>query len=157
GVNVALMASSECARRFYESLGLNPNLAPITHIPFVLLFGELVPMFAARTYPEHMAKMGIPLLYLSSKILSPCIAVIDVLFQFLNRTFKGTQNKSHVFLSRDELQKLLEEHEAGPGTEKELYFTQMIGNIFSLRGKKAALFMKHLALVPAVSSRSSIE
>lgn len=157
GVNCALMASSECARRLYEALGMNPNFAPITHIPFVLLFGELVPMFAARIYAEHMSRLGIPLLYLSSKILAPFIAVVDFFFRNISRyTGKKEEREATAFLSREELQKLIEEHESGPIPDTGEHFHEIIGNLFSLRAKRAFQLMEKITHTPRVSSHTTI-
>ena len=57
GVNVALIIGSECARRFYAALGLNPDLAALTQILLVLIFAEISPMFAGRRYAEHVASL----------------------------------------------------------------------------------------------------
>lgn len=153
GVNVALMLSSESSRRLFESLGYDPNLALFAEIPFVLIFGELVPMFAARIYPDHASRLGAPLLYLSSKVLYPLNALMDTIFRYTNRLFtKKGQEETHHFLSRDELQKLLEEHH---GTE-ETPLHAMIGNIFSLKNKQAVQLMVPLASFTCVSSHATI-
>src|SRR5262245_63138653 len=68
-VNSATVFGSEFSREFHEAIGLSPDLAPLTQVLLVLIFGELSPMFAARTHSEHMALLGIPLLYASAKIL----------------------------------------------------------------------------------------
>ena len=70
-VNTVIQIGSEAARRFYESIGISPDFAPVTQIIIVLIFGELVPLFAARRYPEHVAKLGVPVAYFVSKILTP--------------------------------------------------------------------------------------
>jgi len=158
GVNVALMASSECARELYHSLGLNPNLAPLTHIPFILLFGELVPMFAARTHPEHMSRLGIPFLYLSAKLLTPLAKIVEFFFRHISRKIGGKEaQETTAFLSREELQKLIEEHETGPTQEREQGFDAIIGNIFALRNKQAFQLMEKLHNVPCMSSHTTVE
>jgi putative hemolysin len=114
GVNVALVVSSESMRQFLTALHVNPNYAPCFHIPYVLIFGELVPMFAARRHPEHMAKLGIPLLWLVSKILSPVTLFIDFCCSLLRSLFvKKETQKGLPHLQRDELEELLEERKRG--------------------------------------------
>jgi len=153
GVNAALMISSECARRFYDACGLNHNLAPLTQIPFILIFGELVPMFAARTHPEHMIRLGMPFLYLSAKIMKPLADIVDFFFRQISRLIGRKETKeTQAFLSRDELQKLIEEHEAGVTPEGEEEFDAMVGNIFTFQAKAAFQLMEPLtkeALLPA--------
>ena len=155
GVNVALMASSECARRLYEALGLNPNFAPLTHIPFILLFGELVPMFAARIHAEHMCRLGIPFLFLSAQILTPLTKIVDFCFHHLKR-YAGAKEARKSLLNRDELQKLIEEHEIGPTADFDTQFNAIIGNIFSLRSKNATLLMEKLNQVPCLASHTLV-
>src|SRR5437870_4174382 len=55
------------------------------------------------------------------------------------------------FLSRDELQMLLEEHQGGESTENKI-----MDNIFSLRSKRAFQLMQRLSQVPCVSSRTTV-
>ena len=153
GVNVALMLSSESSRQLFESLGYDPNLAPLAEIPFVLIVGELVPMFAARIYPDHAARLGSPLLYLSSKILYPLNACMDLFFRYTDRFLsKKGHDEMGQFLSRDELQKLLEEHH---GIEETPLYA-MIGNIFTLKNKQAFQLMQKLEDCPCVSSHATI-
>ena len=158
GVNLALMASSECARRLYESLGWNPNLAPLTQIPFVLIFGELVPMFAARVYSEHTAKLGMPLLSLSAKLLTPISNIVDLLFQQLNRLMGGRQMKEPTaFLSRDELQRMIEESELPKTASEAQHVNDIIANIFSIRNKQAFQLMERLVQIPCISTQTTIK
>ena len=79
-VNIALVLSSESMRQCFCAMGLNPNLAPLVNVPYVLIVGELIPMFAARLFPEHMARVGSPLLWVSSKVLAPIVLLFDFLF-----------------------------------------------------------------------------
>ncbi|NRA89902.1 MAG: DUF21 domain-containing protein [Simkaniaceae bacterium] len=87
GVNTAMQFGSECARRFYSSLELSPDWAPITQIFVVLIFAELSPMFAARRYAENVCMLGIPILYFTSFILRPIVFVLDLICRFVNFLF----------------------------------------------------------------------
>jgi len=136
GVNTALQLGSESSRRFYESLGFSPDWAPLTQIVLVLIFAEISPLLAGRRYAEHVAMLGIPLLYLSSLILTPIILLFDVLCSFVNKLI-GTPQTTGYYLSRDELQKMLEEHEEGDPEE----FQKLVSNIFSLKTKTAKELM----------------
>ena len=73
GVNAALQFGSECARQFYQSLGLSPDWAALSQIFLVLILAELAPMFAARRYAEHVCMLGIPIIYVFSKVMVPLI------------------------------------------------------------------------------------
>ncbi len=146
GVNVAMMISSESSRRLFETWGFDPNLAPLAEIPFLVIFGELIPMFAARLYPDHASRLGIPLLYASAKLLSPITAFISFFF------------KKHEapFLSRDELQKLLEEHQAGYLGDQISKENDFIANIFSLRNIRAFQIMQKLDTLLLLSTHTNV-
>ena len=63
GVTTALQFGSECARRFYISLDLSPDWAPLSQVIIVLIFAELAPLFAARRYAENVVMLGIPIIF----------------------------------------------------------------------------------------------
>lgn len=157
GVNVALMVSSESSRRLFEAWGLDPNFAPLAEIPVVLIFGELIPMFAARIYADHASRLGVSLLYFSAKLLYPIIQSFEFFFRTVGRIFgKKEKQESLPFLSRDELQMLLEEHQAGFPGETEEADDMIMSNIFALRNKRAFQLMQRLNQVQCVSSRSQV-
>jgi len=147
GVNVAMMMSSECSRRLFETWGFDPNFAPLAAIPFLIIFGELIPMFAARLYPDHASRLGIPIVYATTKLLSP-------LFSALSYFFKKTYHAPH--LSRDELQRLLEEHQAGYLGEESTPENPFISNIFSLRSMRAFQLMKRLDQLLCLSTHTTV-
>ncbi len=132
GVNAALQFGSECARRFYENIGLNPDLAPITQIFIVLIFAELAPMFAARRHAEQVAMAGAPIIYISSIIFRPIIWVLDSLCTLVHKLTQKTPPPS-VYLSREELQILF-------GDEEES--STITTRIFSLKTKDAKELMQ---------------
>jgi magnesium and cobalt exporter, CNNM family len=156
GVNMALVVGSECAREFYAALGLNPDLSPLTQVIFVLIFGELAPMFAARSHAERVGMRGAPLLYFSAKIMTPlllCVKGITKLCQFF---IGGKEDFANIYLSQDELQKILEEQEEFPseGTGEE--FNAIAANIFTVRKKTAKLIMTPIKDVPMLPSNATI-
>jgi CBS domain containing-hemolysin-like protein len=156
-VNLALMASSECARRTYEALGYNPNFSPLIHIPFVLIFGELVPMFAARLHADHMSRLGIPFLYMSAKILTPAARVVDFFFRNFTRYFSAfTAKAAPAFLNREELQRLLEEHETGEMADTSLKLNATIRNIFALQNKQAFQLMEKITTAACFPLSASV-
>jgi putative hemolysin len=150
GVNAALQFGSEYSRRFYESLSLSPDLAPLTQIILVIIFSEIAPILAGRRYAEHVAMMGIPFLYLCSIILRPFIWLLDLLCRGVNRLVRTPATSGH-YLSREELQKILEERD--PLSQAEGGdFNTIVANIFSLRTKVARellLPLKQVQMVPA--------
>lgn len=144
GVNVALVMGSESMRRLFSALNMNPNYSPLVNVPYILIVGELIPMFAARLHPEHMAKLGIPVLWVLSRLLSPITLFFDALFQKIRLLiFKKPQQKVHVRLQRDELRDLLQER-------KRSYFDKaahetLVSRVFSLREKPVSTFMKPIS------------
>ncbi len=126
-INVALLVGSEASRRLYESLGFDPDLAPITQVLFVLIFGELAPLFAARKHPESVALFGTPIVCFLSRILIPVVWILEGLSHLL-----GKSKQFSFFLSREEVQKAFEEsHGNLARSENE----QMMSHVFSLRNK----------------------
>jgi len=152
GVNTFLQIGSEASRRFYESLNLNPDIAPVTQIIVVLIFAELSPMFAARRYSEHVAMLSIPIIIFTSKILTPVIVLIDWIAYIFTRIL-GQKRTVSVFLSREEIQRAFEEIEVG---QKEDVNT-VVGNIFSLKSKVASEIMIPMGMSQLSSSESTLK
>lgn len=148
GVNIAMMLGSECSRRMYSAMGLPPDLAPLTEVVLVIIIGDLAPMFAARRHPEAIGMMGIPVVYLSAQIMKPLLVCVDYLLKGM--TFlSGKQQRplNEYFVSREELQKTLEEHEGGTVSR---HFSDIVSHIFDLRDKRAGEIMTSLSpLVPS--------
>jgi len=147
-INAALQLGSECARRFYESIGLSPDFAPLSQVIIVLIFAEVAPLFAGRRYAEHAALFGIPILYGASILLRPLIWLFDLFCRLVHKII-GSKESPGFYLSRDELQKILEEQE-----EEE--FNTTVKNIFNLKTKTAKEFMKPLSSVQLVPSLCTV-
>jgi len=152
GITTSLMVGSECARRLYDSLGFNPDWSPLTQIVLVIIFAEVAPMFAGRRYAEHAAMLGIPLLYFCSILLRPVIWVLDLLCRGLNYLI-GNTISSDQYLSREELQNIIEEREEAvvPAAAKK-EFNTVVANIFSLKNKIAKELMQPLTSVQMIPS-----
>jgi putative hemolysin len=152
GVNSALVVGSECARRFYDSMGLSPDWAPLSQIFIVLIFAEIVPMFAGRRYAEHVSMLAIPILFFFSILLRPVIWMLDLLCRGINRLIVKSV-PAGAYLSREELQNIFEEREetiTTGATKQE--FNTVVANIFSLKNKTAKDLMLPLTHVPLVPS-----
>ncbi len=143
GVNIALVVGSECSRELYSALNLSPDLAPLTQVILVVIFGELAPMFAARHYAEHVAMLGTPIIYFSSKLMAPLLILLTYLSRLCNLVVGGKESTSKLYLNQDELQKILEEHgdESKQETESE-EFSTIAANIFHLRSKEVLEVMQ---------------
>lgn len=158
GVNVALVVGSECAREFHQAIGLDPDLAPLSQVIIVLIFGELAPMFAARHYVENVAMLGVPIVYFSAKILTPILWGLGVISKLCNQLIGGHETQPNIFLSQDELQKILEKHgdERSPATESE-DFNTITTNIFNLSMKDASQVMDSISTVPVIAANATLE
>ncbi len=157
GVNTSLIVGSECARRFYDSLGYSPDWAPLSQIVLVLIFAEISPMVAGRRYAEHVAMLAIPVLYFFSILLRPIIATLDLFCRFVNRLI-GKPVAAGVYLSREELQHVIEERDETISTEpQKKEFNTVVANIFTLKNKTAKDLMLPLAQVSLLSSFSTVK
>lgn len=156
GVNTALILGSECSRRLYDALGVNPDWAPITQIIIVLVFAEISPMFAGRRYAENVALLGIPVLYFFSIILRPLIWALDVLCRGLNALI-GTPVAAGAYLSREELQNVIAEREETISSEtNQVEFDTVVAHIFTLKNQTAKDMMLSLSAIPTISAMSTI-
>lgn len=157
GVNAALLLGSECSRRLYEAVGADPDFAPLTQIIFVLIFAEITPIVAGRRYAEHASMLGVPIVFALAIVLSPVIWLLDILCQLVNRMLRIPKGVG-LYLTRDELQKIIEEREeAASGIpQKKEEFNTIVANIFSLRSKTAKELMIPIQMVKTIPATSNL-
>ena len=155
GVNFFLQLGSEISRMFYMSVGLSPDLAPISQIAIVVIFAELAPMFAARSHTEHTTRIGITLIYYLSKILVPFIWVIDVICRSIHY-FLRTPPRNANYFTREELQKAIEtkDNRNAPAEDKEI--DTLIEAIFALKDKTPNEIMQPLENVLTIPYESTV-
>lgn len=158
GVNMALIVGSECSRRLYAAMEFNPNFAPLTQVFLVLIFAELAPIFAARRYAVNMAMLGAPLVYASARIMMPITYVLSEICTLANRLVGGKVSDQLIFLSREELQTILESHETeGGGVQQETdEFNVLARNIFALSSKNAEDVLVPLARIQTVPPTTTV-
>lgn len=150
GVNVAMQIGSQTAREFYQSVGLDPDIAPLTQIFLVVILAELAPLFAARRYPENVVMLVVPIVYATSRIFAPFVWLISQLMHWTFRLF-GRQGESfEMLISREELQKVLESH------EEEDEFNIVIEGIFDLKSISAEHVMTPLEKIDMIAASSTI-
>ncbi len=150
GVNAALFIGSECARRFYESIHLNPDFAPLTQILIVVVFGELAPLFAARRHPEQAAMFCVPLMILIARILTPITWGFDAISRLVHKAM-GKAKETPLFLSREEVRMAFQESEEG-----EDEFNQIVNRIFQLKNLTAGQLMQPIAKVQMAPSNATM-
>ncbi len=140
GVNFFLQLGSESARLFYSSLGLNPDYALASQIVIVVLFAELIPLFAARSHAEHVTMIGITFIYFTSKLLSPFVWLLDLICKIVDWIFRSPP-ASHNYLTREELQRAIEgkdDHLFNPEAEQ---LDKLVQNVFELKEKNPTELM----------------
>lgn len=150
-INTALQIGSEAARRFYDTLHLSPEWAPLSQVIIVLIFAEIAPLFAGRRYAEHAAMISVPVLYFVSFLLRPCIWLFNG-FCRLVHALLGSSEKAGLYLSREEFQKILEEKD-------EEDFNTIAAQIFALRNLTARDLMQPLSkiqLIPSICTVSEM-
>ncbi len=155
GVNTAMQFGSECSRRFYSSLGLSPDWAPLSQIIIVLIFAELSPLFAARRYSEHVSMLTIPIVYFSSIVMKPAIYLLDLICRFVNFLL-GVKSQRGLQITRDELQKAIEERGDPILGEYHGELDTILRNIFSLKIKVARDIMEPLETLKLLPSDSTV-
>jgi CBS domain containing-hemolysin-like protein len=136
-------------------MGLSPEFAPLTQIILVLIFAEISPMFAGRRYAEHVAMLGIPILYFFSLCLRPIIWGLDWLCKGVNRLI-GQKEPPGVYLSREELQNIIEERDEAVAVKPSSEFNTIVSNIFTLKNKIAKDLMLPLSQVALAPSFCTI-
>jgi putative hemolysin len=157
GVNLGLQLGSECARRFYLSLNVSPDWAPLSQIFLVIILAELAPMFAARRYAEHVAMLGIPIIYLLCKLMSPFVWMLNGICLFIQWLFK-LPSAEGVYVTREELQKAIEARDELPAADQKDFDT-VVANIFALKSKTAKDLMQSIEkgkLIPSSCQASQV-
>lgn len=138
GVNFFLVISSESMRQLFTSLDLNPDLAPLVQVPFIIIFGDLGPMFAARVYAENLSLKASPIIYASSKVLAPLLWIIDKIAAALKALFQREETAPEdLYVSREELLHFLEEEETRHPHESDIQ-QSFIQATFLMRERKAS-------------------
>lgn len=159
GVNFFLQLGSEAARLFYIELGVSPDYALASQIILVVLFAELVPMFAARGHSEHVTKIGLTPIYFLSKILIPIIWFLDVICRAIDWVFRSPKVHQN-YLTRDELQKAIESKDDHLFTPDAAELDMLIHNIFDLKGKAPTELMtpiKDVKMIPYNSKAHEVK
>lgn len=157
GVNLALFFGSEFSREFHSAIGVSPDWAPLSQVVLVIIFGELAPMFAARGHPENVAMLGVPIIYATAKVMTPLLWAVRFLSIFCNWLIGGKQKDTQIFLTQEELQKVLEEEEDIPYMNHNDELNAVSANIFDLKLKTAQLVMTPLTRVPLLPSNATVE
>ncbi len=155
GVNVALQFGSECARRFFMSLDLSPDIAPFAQFFVVIIFAELSPMFAARRYAEHVGMLGIPIIYVFSKLMTPLIWFLNGICFVINKLLR-IPTTSGMHLTREELQKAIEAKDEIESKIDSGEFDSVVSSIFSLKSKIAKDLMYPIEKGKLLSSNTSL-
>lgn len=150
GINAALQIGSECSRRFYESIHIDPDFAPLTQVLLVVIFGELSPMFAARRHPSQIALGLVPFMTVISKLLLPLIWIFDLISRFVGR-WVGKSKEAQAYFSREEIAIAFREREDG---EDEL--NVLTEQIFQLKNRTVGQIMTPIDKVIMVPTHATL-
>lgn len=156
GVNIALQVGSECSRQFYAASGLNPDFAFITQFLLVVIIAELSPLFAGRRYAEHASMLQAPIIYGVSKLLAPVIWFFSLSVKAVNKLFNSHQEELGEILSREELQKIVEEQDVSSSSPEKEEFNVIVANIFLLKAKVAREIMIPLSELKMVPNNCTV-
>jgi CBS domain containing-hemolysin-like protein len=114
-------------------------------------------MFAARHHAEHVAMLGVPLVYLSAKLMTPLLWGVSLISKLCNLIVGGRESENDIYLTQEELQKILEERSeehAAEGDSEE--FSEIAANIFSLRNTYVGQIMDPLNAQTALPANMTI-
>lgn len=150
GINTALQLGSECSRRFYESIHLDPDWAPLSQVLLVVVFAELAPLFAARRHPEQAAMFWAPFMMAFARLFTPLIWTFGVISNGIH-SLMGKSKEIPLFLSREEVKMAFEEKE-----ETQDEFNRVVSQIFQLKNQTAKELMTPLSQVQIVSSLNTL-
>lgn len=151
GLTASLQIGSECARRFYESVGFDPDLAPVSQALLVVIFGELVPMFTARRHPQPIALGLAPIMLLVSKILTPFIWIFDGIATMVSR-LQGQPKMPPLYLSREEVQKAFE-----IADEVRVEFSSVMGKVFQIKNQQAKQVMIPIDAIQSIPANATLQ
>ncbi len=156
GVNFFLQLGSECSRSLYAAIGINPDYAVFTQIIIVVLFAELIPLFAARSFPEHVVRLGITPIYILSKVFIPFIWILDGICRLIDWILRCPP-PAHNYLTREELQKAIEGKEVREGQSDQQHLDSIVQAIFVIKTKTPPELMTPLSAMPLASSDATVK
>lgn len=151
GVNAALQFGSESARKFYASMGVDPDFAPLTQIIIVLLFAEFIPMFLGRFYSETVLNFGVKILYFFSRLFFPITWLIDRLSALVDLLL-GHKRSHSSYLSRQELQKAFELFQEGSSGE----ISRIWEGVFAIQKTKVIHIAKKMEEIPSLEPTATV-
>jgi CBS domain containing-hemolysin-like protein len=85
----------------------------------MLIFGELVPKFLGRIYPEKISLFALPWLGMARSVLAPLVKMATRVITIFMPSWVAAPIGSYLTLSIDELRLLLEEAHPGSAPQKE--------------------------------------
>lgn len=150
GINGALQIGSECSRKFYETMHIDPGFAPISQVLLVVIFGELIPMFIARRHPSQISLSLAPIMIVFARIFSPITWSLDLISRGLQHLF-GSEKEVLPLFSREEIAIAFRERGAG---EDELY--TLTEKIFQFKNRTAEQIMTPLDKMVTVSMTANV-
>ncbi|MEF8779752.1 MAG: hemolysin family protein [Haloferacaceae archaeon] len=154
-VNIAMSAIATTVFAFYLSEGQAVLATTLGITTLVLLFGETAPKsYAVENTETWSLRIARPLKY-SEYLLFPLVVVFDHLTKVVNRLTGGQSAIESTYITRDEIQDLIETGEREGVIEEEE--REMLNRIFRFNNTIAKEVMTPRLDVTAVARNASVE
>ena len=121
----------------------------------IVIFGEIFPKNVAIIYPDKVLLVLLPVLRLLSIVLIPFIYVIQGIVRFIGAAFKLNLKHQQVFITRDELERMVSLGEKN-GVFEEVE-RKMIHGIISFEETRAYEIMVPRTEMNAISKDESVQ
>jgi len=137
-VNIAAsaVATSVCMLLFGQK-GLLIAVGSMT--VFIVIFGEILPKSAAISHFERIVLIALPILKLFSYLVLPLLSFVRVIVQFIGAIFKLDIAGGNAFVTREEIEQMVNIGEASGAIEEEE--RRMIHGVISFEETKVCEIM----------------
>lgn len=113
GVNIAVITGSSIAAsvtsKFFKSAEMSAVVSTLIMWPFVLIFGQILPMSFARKHSTAFSLAASIPIRTAYFVLFPFVFLASNLANFFSKLFGGGRAKKSHFVTRDELKLLIKE------------------------------------------------
>ncbi|MDD5006312.1 MAG: CNNM domain-containing protein [Candidatus Omnitrophica bacterium] len=157
GTNIAVVVASALATNlfFQFSPQYASTIATFFMVPFILIFGEIVPKTICQNKSNQISLKIAPLIMFSQKIFSPLNAIISVITTSLLNVIGPRTIKKNPFLTKDEI-KLIIRDVTKEGIIED-YEREVIDRIFDFTLTKAADIMVPIKNVACIDCKQPKE
>jgi len=152
-VNIAAsaVATSVCMLLFGQK-GLLIAVGSMT--VFIVIFGEILPKSAAISHFERIVLIALPILRLFSYLVLPLLSFVRVIVQFIGAIFKLDIAGGNAFVTREEIEQMVNIGEASGAIEEEE--RRMIHGVISFEETKVYEIMVPRTDMVAVAGETTL-